>query len=307
MLIKPHFIFKHTKYQHTMKKYKDFNSISEKDISIFHGLESEVTFTPYFEVENLPLRISKLGITYPNKDYYIKREPSPCFIIEYIISGVGYLEINGEKHKLNQGDAYFIHPGDFCTYYADKETPYKKYWINFSCEFFFTEMLKVYGINDRVIRNIDLSGFFENLFKLEEIYESNDELCIPASKLIFSAIMDIAFHKKNDIISTNRDLAHKVRFLLSKSVTSRITIDDIAKKLYRSKNDVIRQFKNKYHVTPYNYLIDLRIARAKNILVNSKKTLAEIANYLCFSSEYHFSNTFKKRVGISPKEFRKNT
>lgn len=288
-----------------MKKYKDFDSIDKKDISDFRGLEGEITFSPYIEVEILPLHISKLGITYPNKDYYIKREPSPCFIIEYIISGHGYLEINDEKYKLNPGDAYFIHPGDFCTYYSDESQPYKKYWINFSCGFFFTELLKAYDINDRVIRNIDLSGFFEELFKLEEIYKSNDDLCIPASNLIFSALMEIALHKKNDVKSANRDLAHRVRFLLNKSISTHITMDDIAKKLYHSKNDIIKQFKKKYNVTPYNYLIDLRIERSKNLLVNSKKTLAEIGAILCFSSEYHFSNTFKKKVGVSPREFRK--
>ena len=82
-------------------------------------------------------------------------------------------------------------------------------------------------------------------------------------------------------------------------------MDDISKKFYRSKDDITRQFKNKYNTTPYNFLIDLRIGRAKNLLVNSNKTLAEIANHLCFSSEFHFSNTFKQRVGISPSKFRK--
>ena len=166
-------------------------------------------------------------------------------------------------------------------------------------------MLKSYNINDRVIRNMDLSGFFEEVFKLEELSSSNDELCIPASKLIFGAMMEIALHKKNNVIGTDDELAYKVRKLLYKSAISRISIDDIAKKLYHSKNDITRQFKKKYNTTPHNYLIEVRIGKAKNLLANSKKTLAEIANYLCFSSEYHFSNTFKKKVGLSPSEFRK--
>jgi len=289
-----------------MKKYKNFDSINKNDIHIFRGLENEVSFSPAPEADFVPLRVTKLGITYPNKEYYIRREPSPCFIIEYIVSGCGYLEINGEKHKLKSGDAYIIHPGDFCTYYADAIDPYKKYWINFSSGFFFTELLKAYDINDRVIREMDLSEFFDKLFGLEEIYETNDEICVPASEVIFSLLMKIAKHKKNDITSVKRDLAHQVRFLLNRSVSSSITIEDISKKLYRSKNDIIRQFKKKYNITPYNYLIELRIGRAKNLLVNSDKTLAEIANKLCFSSEYHFSNTFKKKTGTSPSEFRKN-
>lgn len=289
-----------------MKKYKDFDCIQKQHISEFRGLENEITFSPYFEIENIPLRISRFGITYPNENYYIKREPSPCFIIEYVVSGYGYLEINEEKYKIGPGDAYIIHPGDFCTYYSDKSEPYKKYWINFACGFFFTEVLKAYDINDRVIRGMDLSGFFEELFGLEEKYITNDELCIPISKLVFSVIMDIALYKKNNITLTE-NLACKVKLLLDNSTTSRITIDDIAKKCFRSKNDITRQFKKKYNTTPHNYLLDLRIGKAKNLLVNSKKTLAEIANHLCFSSEYHFSKIFKKKVGISPGEFRKRS
>ena len=289
-----------------MEKYKDFSNIRKTEISRFSGLENEISFAPYRESKFRPLRISKFGITYPNKDYYIKREPSPCYIIEYVISGHGYLEINGEKHRINPGDTYIIHPGDFCTYYADKDDPYQKCWINFNFEFFFTQMLSLYEINDRVFREMDLSHFFEELFKLEELYTTNDELCVTVSKIIFNAVMDIALHKENDTTSTRQELAYKVKLLLSKSVTTRITINDIAKKFYRSKDDITRQFKKKYNTTPHNYLLNLRIGRAKNMLVNSKKTLAEIANHLCFSSEYHFSNTFKKKVGVSPSEFRKN-
>ena len=289
-----------------MKKYKDFNSIRKQEITEFHGLENEVTFSPHSAVENRPLRVSKFGITYPNSSYYIKRDPAPCFIVEYIVSGHGYLEINGEKHKLNPGDSYIIHPGDFCTYYADKNDPYKKYWLNFSADFFFTEMLKAYKIDDRVFRDMDLSGFFDELFKLEELSDSNDDLFIPVSKLIFGAIMEIALHKENDAAATGNDLAYKVRNVLYRSISTRITIDDVAKKFYRSKNDINRQFKKQYNTTPHNFLLELRITKAKNMLVNSRKTIAEIANLLCFSSEFHFSNTFKKKVGISPSEFRKN-
>ncbi len=288
-----------------MEKYKDFSRIRKQEILEFHGLENEVTFTPDQAIEIRPIRISKFGITYPNKDYYIKRDPSPCFIIEYIVSGHGYLEINDEKYKLNAGDSYIIHPGDFCTYYADKDEPYKKYWVNFSFAFFFTEMLKSYNINERVFRGMNLSGFFEELFKLEEKFVSNDEIYIHASRLIFNAIMDIALHREDNTTSTSKDIAYKVRVLLNKSTSTRISIDDIAKKFYRSKNDITRQFKKKYNTTPHNYLIDLRIGKAKNMLVNSKKSLAEIANHFCFSSEFHFSNTFKKKVGVSPSEFRK--
>lgn len=288
-----------------MKKYKNFNVISGKDIASFRGLEKEISFSPYAETEILPLRISRFGITNPDQRYYIERLPSPCFILEYIVSGVGYLTVGGEKYKLTAGDAYLIHPGDFCEYYADGDDPYKKYWINFSAELFFNEMLKAYGITDRVFHGVDLSQSFEKLFSLENVSAFNDDLYIPASKIIFGMIMDIALKKKDGSESAGRDIAAAVRYILSKSVASPISISDVASKVFRSENDVIRQFRKRYGITPYSYLLELRIKMAKNLLGNTDKTLAEIAAHLCFSSEYHFSNTFKKKVGISPKEYRR--
>ena len=289
-----------------MEKYKDYRYIQKQHISNFRGLDTEVSYAPHKAIDDLPLWISKFGITYPNKDYYIKREPAPCFILEYVESGYGYLEINGERHKLGPGDSYMIHPGDYCTYYADKDDPYKKCWVNFVADFFFTEFLKAYKINDRIFRGMDLSGFFEKLFALEEEYPSNDELYIPAGRLIFGAVMDIAMHKQNSYLYSDRDLAYRVRNYLHRCICAPTTVEDLAKVFHHSKNNITRQFKKKYNTTPHSYLLEIRINKAKNLLAHSTKTLAEIAGLLCFSSEFHFSNTFKKRVGKSPSEFRKS-
>ena len=296
---------KDTKYQ-PMKKYNTFDEIKKNDIQIFTGLENEFSFSPHPEIEINPLWVSRFGITNPDPSYYIKRDCSPCFILEYIVSGVGYLNINGQKYRLEAGDVYLIHPGDSCEYYADKENPYKKYWINFACMMFFSELIKAYGIDDRIIRGLDISGRFEEIFKLEKVSDLNDELYIPISRILFSVMMDIAEHKQKHSELTRGDIAYAVKKMLNSSVTTPISLDDIAASFFHSKNDVIRKFKKKYGVTPYSYLVDMRIRRGKNLLINTDKTLSEIAAVLCFSSEYHFSNTFKKKVGISPKEYRRS-
>jgi len=287
-----------------MKKYKSFDKIRREDISEYKGLEREVKFTPYSSNDMNPLKVSCFGITNPDSDYYIARNPSPCYIVEYIVSGTGYLEIEGRVEKLGASDAYIIHQGDFCKYYADKKDPYRKYWINFATLPFFEEMLRAYDITDRVIRGIDLSAYFDEIFKLEQVADNNDELYIPISKLLLSMMMDIALHKKRGLCGRGSDLASSVKAILDRSVNVHITIDDIAKTVWRSKNEVIRQFKRRYGITPYAYLLEIRVRRAKNILQNTASTLAEIAEYLCFSSEYHFSNCFKKQTGVSPREWR---
>ena len=118
-------------------------------------------------------------------------------------------------------------------------------------------------------------------------------------------IMDIALHLHNSTNKRDFDLAAKVKEILIRSANKNISLTEIANMLYRTRNDIIKQFKKRYGMTPYTYLMEQRIRLAKNLLENTDKTLAEIASYLCFSSEYHLSNTFYKKVGVRPKEYRK--
>lgn len=290
-----------------MKRYEDLNSKPKKPgIANYSGLEKEISFGPICGLVDLPLEVSRFGITNPDPEYRIKRWPSQVFVIEYIVSGSGYIEINGEKYKLNPNDAYVIHPGDYCEYYSDAENPYKKYWVNFTAQMHFSDFLNVYQINDRVIRNIDLSEYFKKIFALESISNLSENFYLHFSKIAYDIFHTIALHNQKAVDERPFDLPILIRNELREHVQTPITVNDIAKKFYRSKNDIICQFKKRYNTTPYAFLIDLRILLAKRLLMGTDKSIAKIASELCFYSEFHFSNCFKKKVGISPNEFRKN-
>ena len=286
-----------------MKKYKEYN-IRKEDISVFKGLTKETFFSPIHSYDMLPLDVSIIGITNPDADYYIRRDSSRCFILEYIVSGRGYLNVNGVSYVLESNDAYLIHPGDKCEYYSDKEDPYKKYWINFR-SYFFADFLNAYDLKEpRVFKGLDLNEVFQKLFALEKISDINDDLHLYASEILYSAAFKIALHVKKT--NTASSLAAQVRYELQHMIDIPVTLDVLEEKLYRTKSDIIKQFKKAYGITPYAYLMNLRIQAAKNLLANTKKTAKEIAEYLCFSSEYHFSNFFKSKVGVSPRDYRKS-
>ena len=289
-----------------MEKYKK-EELTEIKVGIakFSGVENEVSFGPICALGEQPLEISRFGITNPDAEYRIKRWPSQVFVVEYIVSGKGYIEINGEKYSLNAGDAYVIHPGDYCEYYSDAEDPYKKYWVNFTSQMHFSDFLNLYRINERVIRDIDLSEQFKRIFELEEISDQNENIYLHFSRIIYDIFHLIAIHDQEMTVARSFDLPIMVRNELKHSIQSPITVGDLAKKFYRSKNDIISQFKKKYGTTPYAYLIDLRMTLAKRLLMGTDKSMAKIASELCFYSEFHFSNCFKKKVGEAPSEFRK--
>lgn len=286
-----------------MKKYKTFKNISESDIISFSGLSKEVKTAVVDSDKNVPLQITTFGITYPDKDYCIERLRSGCFVFEYIVSGKGYVINNGKKYTVKAGDAYIIHPQDTCKYYSDADDPYMKYWVNFRSNLFF-DILKNYGIHQQtVFENADLKEDFEAFFKLDGDPCFNDRIYTRASSLIFEMFMKLAEHnQENRRVS---DIAHEIKYQLIRATKKRFNISQLKEELFLSESQIIREFKKYYHVTPYKYLLNLRIDYAKNLLDNTEMTVKEISQLLKFSSEYYFSNYFKSCVGVSPNNYRK--
>ena len=64
-----------------------------------------------------------------------------------------------------------------------------------------------------------------------------------------------------------------------------------------------RVFKNQYGTSPKQYVQDLRIRNAENLLRNEYLSVTEIAEMCGFSSVYHFSRSFKKVTGYTPTEY----
>jgi AraC-like DNA-binding protein len=66
-----------------------------------------------------------------------------------------------------------------------------------------------------------------------------------------------------------------------------------------------RSFKETFHTTVFGYLSDVRLERARQALLESQKTISEIAYDLGYSSPQHFSMAFRKKFGVPPSSVKK--
>lgn len=83
-----------------------------------------------------------------------------------------------------------------------------------------------------------------------------------------------------------------------------ISLNDLAAMTNTSKTTLIQVFKSVYGTTPIKYLNDLRLEKAKELLVNTDANVGEISELIGFQSIHYFSRYFKNREGIPPNEFR---
>lgn len=84
-----------------------------------------------------------------------------------------------------------------------------------------------------------------------------------------------------------------------------INIEKVATELCVSYAWFRKAFKTYTGIAPHQYLIQLKIEKAKMLLSNRTKSIKEIAFSLNFESAFYFSKLFKDKTGVSPNEFRK--
>jgi len=87
----------------------------------------------------------------------------------------------------------------------------------------------------------------------------------------------------------------------------RLTLEKCSEITFLSISQTIRRFRSAYGVTPYEYLNQRRILTAKQLLQNSTLSIEEIATQTGFMDHNYFSKYFKKKVGVSPSRFRRES
>ncbi|MGO4545295.1 helix-turn-helix domain-containing protein [Paenibacillus sp. 2TAB23] len=83
-----------------------------------------------------------------------------------------------------------------------------------------------------------------------------------------------------------------------------LSLQDIAKRFFVSREYVSRRFKQEYGINITDYITGIRIDKAKLLMVNPNLRVAKIAEMVGFHDEKYFSKVFKKQEGVSPKAYR---
>ena len=94
------------------------------------------------------------------------------------------------------------------------------------------------------------------------------------------------------------------RLVLDRRYTDPITIEDLGREVALSPYYLIRAFRRVYKQTPHQYLVERRIAHAKELLRNSDLNITEICAAVGFESLGSFSTLFRKVTGLSPSAYR---
>lgn len=151
-------------------------------------------------------------------------------------------------------------------------------------------------------------------FLVDLIHNSIDEIEQRASgwELIVAgnamAILAQLWRSYTDVISKQDhmekpELLDRVVTYIEENLEEKITLRDVAQRLYVSESTISHVFQEKMGTSFYRYVIQRRLVAAKN-LISEGKPMEWIAEQVGFSAYSAFYRAFRKEYGISPKAFR---
>ena len=134
----------------------------------------------------------------------------------------------------------------------------------------------------------------DGLSTIEEIGALHDEMCLDICKQMIQ-IKKLHVLSKQVVLSLDYIYSH---------IHNRITISELSEYLGLSESYFSKLFSREMGIPVSEYIMRLKIEKAKNLLQYSDTDIVGIANYLAFSSQSHFISVFKKYEGITPHKFR---
>lgn len=103
---------------------------------------------------------------------------------------------------------------------------------------------------------------------------------------------------------TDKTNINRAIVFLKECYNSNFTLNDIAKVANLSPYHFIKVFKAETGKTPFEYLMDVKIEKSKELLKSKQHSITDIGLLCGFTSTSHFSTAFSKKIGVSPSKYR---
>jgi len=97
----------------------------------------------------------------------------------------------------------------------------------------------------------------------------------------------------------------KVRAYIKNRLDQSLSLDELAKVAEMSPNYFISLFRQSMGMTPHKFVIQQRLEHARSLLEHSKLTLLEVAHLCGFQDQSQFTTTFRRYVGVTPGQYKR--
>lgn len=237
------------------------------------------------------------------------------YLFHYIISGRGFLDAAVEdgparRYDLEAGQGFLICPGQVNTYSADQNQPWKYVWLEFD-GLRARGYLSAAGLGtDQPIyrpKNMALAEEMKDIMLYVADHPTASPLHLIGYLCLFldALIQSSATRQETPGAKLQEFYIQEAVNFMELNYQRELTVEEIASVCRLNRSYFSKLFKEVIGCTPQEFLIALRLNEAAELMKSSNTSIGEIAVRCGYPNQLHFSQAFKKRYGVPPREWRK--
>jgi AraC-like DNA-binding protein len=269
-----------------------------------------IIVTPSLTAKSMLFYVQEIGHFYTLSRYFTERENLNSFLVVYTAAGKGTLKYRGKTYCLAPHHIFFIDCMEYQYYETDPDELWEMVWVHFNggtSRSYFEQFIQK---GDPILKLDEHSAIPEILNQLLDLYRKKDARTeLLASQAIVQLLTELLLESMNQQRDPHPgflpEFILKAVDILEKRYREKITLQLLEQETSVSRFHLAREFKRYLGLTPNEYLMNIRITNAKEMLKYSSLSVAEIAEQVGIENVSHFIHLFKKHEDVTPLVFKK--
>jgi len=229
----------------------------------------------------------------------------PFYSLVYVVSGSGtYIDASGKTYALSAGNIFQRHPGVLHSSFVEMDSGWKEYYLDCNTELY-KKLCSMMLINRSisVLPTTFGKAVTSQIETLMNTLKTVPEHKIFDAYLKYLEILQLIFSSHVNV--TDQDnMVEKALIDFNQQYKTRFDLKEFCKDKGWGYEKFRKAFKKSKGVSPRDYLIRKRMDEACRLLRSSDKLISQISTELGYSSQYEFSNQFKRYFNVFPKHYR---
>lgn len=227
----------------------------------------------------------------------------------YVAGGYCVITINGTVQIAAQGDCILYRPGETQDYQLSQKAETHTYWVHFNgniCKSLLERLSlqNICIIKAEKLREIEyhMAGICKH-FHLKA--PGSEVICSGLMQTVLGLLSNEACGKQQFDSNKKADRISELISQIKATPNLKISVSECADFCHMSKPHFTRIFRRTTGASPMQFLLGIRVERAKELLDFTDKPIMDIAEASGFQDQNYFARTFKKFTGMSPTQYRK--